>query len=184
MCNRVCSMATCCRRLISFESEIQRIEPAPRCLRISSIDCLMFSWNSGAGRPGSCDSCAIFSSRVICRSRRVALSRIWASVSELAEGALAPVVFAEPVCPASRTDGLKEIANAIQKYAQPLKIPGGLKLPPSASAATPFSCEYILALDLARCSGFSRSCTHGRCSVSANPFQKNHLGRIKFPSSL
>jgi len=97
MCNRVCSTATCCRRLISFGSEIQRIEPAPRCLRISSIGCLMFSWNSGAGRPGSCESCAIFSSRVIRRSRLVALSRIWESVSELAEGLLTSAECAELV---------------------------------------------------------------------------------------
>ena len=49
------------------------MEPAPNCLRTSSIGCFTFSLNSATSIPGSCDSCAIFSSRVIWRNKFVAL---------------------------------------------------------------------------------------------------------------
>src|ERR1700685_2543686 len=79
MCSRVCSTATCWRRLISLGSETQRMEPAPFCLRTSSMGSLTFSLNSGPGWPGSCESWAIFSSRVICWRRAAALSWTWDS---------------------------------------------------------------------------------------------------------
>src|SRR5215467_4578135 len=71
------STAICCMRLICFGSETQSTDPAPYLL-ITSSGLPTCCRNSGIGKPGSCESWAIFSSMVICFRRSFALGRAWA----------------------------------------------------------------------------------------------------------
>src|SRR5258705_3509075 len=131
------------------------MEPAPTCLRTSSSVLLTFSLNSGRGKPGSCDSCAIFSSRVICCRRLLALSRTCWSVSE----------FVDDACPAACPRWATVANSVIREYiAQRSAIRFPIPFPPfpqrtAASIYLPdrgrTAAEHATSLDSLHCANIS-----------------------------